>query len=373
MTGKTNMRGKVMERVRIVDIAQELGVSTATVSNVIHGKTNKISERTVEKVQQILEERQYIPSMAGILLAQNDSKIICVVVNDHEKYEKRVLQDAFVVGSIDYLSEVIEQTGFFMMLKKTKSLTDIIRYASMWNVAGLVLMGFCEQDYEKLRDKIHVPFVVYDGSAKAAKRYADISIDHYSGGYQMGNYLWHMGHRKVLFLADNDISMDHERYLGLQKALEEHGRGQEKNSEQWEKHGRRQQEQGKEREEWVAHKMIVPMQKAERMSSYKEALSHMKEYTAVFCASDVYAIELMNFLSDEGIRVPQDISVAGFDDIPESTLVRPKLTTIHQDMKQRAQKTMEILEAWRDGRAFEENTVLPVTLAERDSVQNRQK
>ena len=58
-------------RVKISDIADELGLSTATVSNVIHGKTKKVSEETVKRVQQLLEERQYIPSMAGILLAQN--------------------------------------------------------------------------------------------------------------------------------------------------------------------------------------------------------------------------------------------------------------------------------------------------------------
>jgi len=62
-------------RIRIVDIAEELGVSTATVSNVIHGKTKKISDRTVQRVQELLEEKQYIPSMAGILLAQNDSPL----------------------------------------------------------------------------------------------------------------------------------------------------------------------------------------------------------------------------------------------------------------------------------------------------------
>ena len=73
------------ERVRIIDIAEELGLSTATVSNVIHGKTGKISDETVRRVQKLLKERQYIPSMAGILLAQNNSRIIGVVINDHEK------------------------------------------------------------------------------------------------------------------------------------------------------------------------------------------------------------------------------------------------------------------------------------------------
>ena len=64
------------QRVRICDIAEELGLSTATVSNVIHGKTNKVSDETVRRVMALLEQRQYIPSMAGILLAQNRSRII---------------------------------------------------------------------------------------------------------------------------------------------------------------------------------------------------------------------------------------------------------------------------------------------------------
>ena len=74
-------------RVRIVDVADALGLSTATISNVIHGKTEKISDETVKRIQQELERSGYIPNMAGILLARNNSKIIGVVVNDHVKYE----------------------------------------------------------------------------------------------------------------------------------------------------------------------------------------------------------------------------------------------------------------------------------------------
>ena len=74
-------------RVRIADIAQTLGLSTATVSNVIHGKTEKLSGETVKRVQQELERTGYIPNMAGILLARNNSRIIGVVVNDHYALE----------------------------------------------------------------------------------------------------------------------------------------------------------------------------------------------------------------------------------------------------------------------------------------------
>lgn len=79
------VNGMAEGRVRIRDIAEELGLSTATVSNVIHGKTGRVSDETIRRVQELLERRQYIPSMAGILLAQNASRIIGVFVHDHEK------------------------------------------------------------------------------------------------------------------------------------------------------------------------------------------------------------------------------------------------------------------------------------------------
>lgn len=91
------------ERVRICDIAEELGLSTATVSNVIHGKTNKVSDETVQRVTALLEERRYIPSMAGILLARNSSGIIGVFVNDHPKYEGHTLRDGFLASALDAL------------------------------------------------------------------------------------------------------------------------------------------------------------------------------------------------------------------------------------------------------------------------------
>ena len=88
----------MQERVRICDIAEERGLSTATVSNVIHGKTNKVSDETVQRVTALLEKRRYIPSMAGILLARNSSGIIGVFVNDHPKYEGHTLRDGFLAS-----------------------------------------------------------------------------------------------------------------------------------------------------------------------------------------------------------------------------------------------------------------------------------
>ena len=107
-------------RVRIVDIAEALGLSTATVSNVIHGKTEKISSETVKRVQLELERTGYIPNMAGILLARNNSRIIGVVLNDHAKYEGRGLEDGFNRGysTLKKLVEMgMKDVGFGMTVQ----------------------------------------------------------------------------------------------------------------------------------------------------------------------------------------------------------------------------------------------------------------
>ena len=175
-------------RVRICDLAEELGLSTATVSNVIHGKTKKVSDATVQRVTALLEEREYIPNMAGILLAQNDSRIIGVFVNDHEKYEGRTLSDFFIAESLNELSTQIEKTGRFMMVKKAKDAGQILRFASMWNMEGIVVIGFCAQDYQTLRNHMRIPFVVYDGICGQTERIVNLSIDNSGGGEQVGRH-----------------------------------------------------------------------------------------------------------------------------------------------------------------------------------------
>ena len=209
-------------RVRIVDVADALGLSTATVSNVIHGKTEKISDETVKRVQQELERSGYIPNMAGILLARNNSRIIGVVVNDHEKYEGRVLEDGFVMSSLNALSHEVNEKGYFLMIKTTSDIREIPVFASMWNMDGLILIGFCEADYESLRNQMRISFVVYDGYFEKCSKVVNLVIDHYNGGYQAGKYLKELGHKKALCIADNFICMDKERIEGFRKAFE-HG------------------------------------------------------------------------------------------------------------------------------------------------------
>lgn len=328
------------ERVRIADIAEELGVSTATVSNVIHGKTKKISDETVKRVQELLEKRQYIPSMAAILLSQNNSRIIGVVVNDHAKYEGKILEDGFISASLNALLPELEKAGYFMMVKVTSNWEEVIRFASMWNMDGFVLLGFCETDCVRLREKTHIPFVVYDGFFEKNDRICNLKIDDFDGGRQVGEYLYRMGHRRAILISDNDICMDRERMQGFRQGF---GDGR---ADLWK----------------------VPMSREKRWCLYEQNIEQISEYSAVFAVSDIYAVEVMHFLQEHGISVPGEISVVGYDNSSLCENCYPRLTTVGQDAGQRAREAVLALRGLREGTCRECEQILPVQLVVRDSV-----
>lgn len=327
-------------RVTIADIARQLGVSTATVSNVIHGKTGRVAPETAARVQRELEQRQYIPSMAGILLAQNDSRIIGVVVNNHKKYEGHPLEDGFISASLNALSVEVDRTGFFLMVKVASSLDEIPKFASMWNMVGLIIMGFCQQDYQSLRSRMRVPFVAYDSFCTGGQGLVGLDIDHYDGGKQTGELFRRLGHKRVLCVSDNDIDMDHQRFLGLRSVYPH------------------------------AELLIVPLEKSAREDFYREKLSYLLTFTGIFAVSDYYAAELVLLLQSQGIPVPGRISVSGFDNSVLARSVFPSLTTVSQDPAQRASLAVELLRKLRQGEPVEPSYTLSVTLAERESTRD---
>lgn len=342
---QTEIGGSFMEkgRVRICDIAEELGLSTATVSNVIHGKNHKVSDETVQRVMAALERRQYIPSMAGILLARNDSRIVGVFLHDHEKYAGHPLEDPFIASSLDHLSTEIEKSGQFMMVKKTKCAEEIIRFASMWNMDGIVVIGFCDLDYAYLRNHMRIPFVVYDGIGERMERIVNIVLDDFDGGYQMGCHLRGLGHRKALCVSDNDEGVDRERVRGFRAGF---GPGE-------------------------AELLVIPMGKEPRWACYRACMDRLREVSALFAVSDYYAVDLMCFLAEQGVSVPGEVSVAGFDDTPICEMIRPGLTTVRQDGALRARIAVEKLRELRENGETAARIMLPVSLVARGSTAER--
>ena len=325
-------------RVRICDIAEELGLSTATVSYVLHGKTGKVSKETARRVMALLEERRYLPGVAELLLARNPSKLVGVVVNDHEKYEEHALEDSFIASTLNALSAEMAGNDLQMLVKRTTDIQEIETFSTMWNLEGLVLIGFCAQDYARLRERVRVPFVVYDGCGMTAERSCFINIDDRQGGFLVGDHFRRCGHRRALCVSDNNIGMDRERWRGFCAGF---GDG--------------------------ASHMLIPMHRASRMAFYRERVEEIREYTAIFAVSDHYAVELMHFLCEQGISVPEEISVAGFDDASLCRAIYPPLTSVRQDAARRAQVAVEMLRRLRRGEEVEPQITLPVTLIPRAS------
>lgn len=209
------------------------------------------------------------------------------------------------MSSLNALSHEVNEKGYFLMIKTTSDIREIPVFASMWNMDGLILIGFCEADYESLRNQMRISFVVYDGYFEKCSKVVNLVIDHYDGGYQAGKYLKELGHKKALCLADNFICMDKERIEGFRKAFE-HGE-----TYRWE----------------------IPKTEKERMRFYEDNYMQLlkSNVTAVFAVSDFYALEFMRFLQGKNIQIPEDIQIIGFDDNMASRESNPSLTTIHQE------------------------------------------
>ena len=330
------------EKVRLSDIASELGLSTAAVSYVLHGKTGMVSERTAVRVRRALEERGYLPRAAEVLLAENPTKIVGVVIHAHEKYESHILEDAFIASALNALSAETARRGLQMMVRAVNALSEIVSFATMWNLEGLVLIGFCNADYGRLRENVRIPFAVYDACGVTAERVCAVNIDDRHGGFQVGEYFRLCGHQRALCLSDNDIDMDLERWKGFREGF---GSG--------------------------AEFMMIPMVKSERTAFYREKLPEIRSFTAIFAVSDYYAVDLIRFLQSSGVDIPDEISVAGFDDTPLCGLVYPALTTVRQDTGQRARTALDAIARMRAGETVEPVITLPTTLVIRDSTRNR--
>lgn len=229
-----------------------------------------------------------------------------------------------------------------MMVKKAKKAEEVLPFASMWNMDGVVMIGFCAQDYVYLRNHMRIPFVVYDGFCEKPERFVNITIDNFDGGRQIGRLFREQGHQKVLCIADNAVGVDQERIQGFRDGFSEE-----------------------------TPVLVVPMHKAERWAFYAQQRKHLCEATAIFAVSDSYAMDLIRFLTENGVRVPEEISVAGFDDTPLCERMVPSLTTIRQDGALRARLAVEKLEALKEGACVEYTYRLPVTLVERESTRSR--
>lgn len=332
--------------ITIKEIAKRLNMSTTTVSNVIHGKEGEVSEEKRRIVKEFLEQVDYVPNINARNLAQNESKIIGVALKARaDKYENLIM-DPFVSELIGGIEETIRNAGYFMMLYISRDTEKIMRHVSTWNVDGLILFGMLDDDGIRVSTRYKKPIVCIDTySIEGLKHFTNVGLDDEKGTYEMVKYIISCGHEKIAFMSDNTKGVDLARLTGYKKALGEAGI------------------------EFKEEDFLKIRPKSDEIdASLEEICRRSLDYTAIMCVSDLYAVTLMSALQDRGIRVPEGISIAGFDDNMLGSLYRPALTTVHQDVKEKGVVATQTLLKQIKGEETDHQITLPVRLVIRDTV-----
>jgi len=338
--------------VRIKDIAEAAGVSTTTVSNVIHQNTKKVSPENVKKITELIREMGYEEGQSIKVNRRDNSKLIAVVANCHKKYEESVLSDPFygeVVGSIE---AKLREYGHYMMFYSAIDADDIFRMVKNWDVDGIITITFSSSNCEKLQSYVHKPIVSIDAHEKPNHKTAipNIGIDNREGGYIMTKHLLEQGYVNIFVCTYKDYGNDHMRWEGAQQA--------------W-------------RDSTSPHKHKLQLDTVGscwdfRKQYYNELAKHIpfKHKTAAFFLSDYFAMEAQSYLASKGIIVPDQIGVAGFDGLTYgSRWASPSLTTINQDNQKKATLAVDEIVSMLEKPGYQpEDIILPLSLISRDSV-----
>lgn len=323
--------------VTLKDIAKEAGVSIMTVSRVVNKQYSKVSDANIKQIEAIIKAHGYIPNSSARSLSSKTSKIIGVLIQG----EENALQypyNSTMVGNICYY---VQSHGYSPMLFYVNDYKEITKRLRTWNVDGAIFLGMFDESMKSIQKDNRIPLIFTD-SYSSLRQVTNIGIDDFKGGELAANYLINKGHTELGFLGTSidTSSVVRQRLHGYQHAIKEAGL------------------------ELKAENIII-----DNLDSDKLLNSYKKGVTSFFATADILALDLMKKLKNLGLKVPDDISVIGFDNLYFSDYTNPALTSIGQDIEKKAQLAVEVLFkhiAATDSPS--ENIILDVTLVERESV-----
>lgn len=326
------------------EIAQAAGVSMTTVSNVINGKLNRVSADTVERIQALISQSGYVPNQAARSLAQRESRVVAIIVqaNDNEN----IFRNPYAAEYVGALTVELHRSGYYPLIRFSDDYRDVEADLRGWNVAGAIFSGTFSRHLQSIHSLKTVPTVLTDCYFRLPG-VNHVGVDDDAGGQMAGDYLARMGHRRVALVTNNlqDSEVDQHRLAGFRAGLMAHGITLE--------------------ERCVFPQPIGP----ESIGQLTSLLRSPDGPTAIFCTADRIAAQLMQLLSAEGFRVPEDVSVLGFDNLPMAEITHPPLTTLAQDIDQKARLVVDmLLRHIRQDTLAPERTLLGVWLIERQSV-----
>jgi DNA-binding LacI/PurR family transcriptional regulator len=297
----------------MADVGKLAGVSHQTVSRVLN-EPGRVSDETQARVQAAIEQLKYYRSTVARALATRRTKTIGLIstgiaLHSHSKRMIAFNEAARAAGYQVSMASIANGDRDSMM-----SALDVLLGQS---VEGLVLIAADVRTLEIIRDvQLDVPLVTAESSGRAGLH--SVSIDQFLGAQMATSYLADLGHRNILHVAGPSWSLDAgERLNGWRTELQRRG--------------------------LPVRDPIVGDWTPESGYEIGLKLAAKNEFSAVFCANDQMTLGLLHARADSGIRVPDDVSVVGFDDIPEAAHFIPPLTTIRQDFVELGRQIMATL------------------------------
>jgi DNA-binding LacI/PurR family transcriptional regulator len=326
------------------DVAREAKVSVATVSMVLNDNP-RISRATHLRISRIIEKLGYQPNRLAQSLSSRYTRVLAVML----PALRHAFADAYFGELISGICDRAGKLGYKIMLEQAKpefiKERKHIQIFERRYVDGLLVLGMNDRCYflEEFQDNRY-PLCVVDNYFRPWG--LDHAVCDYRGGAeQVMNYLLQLGHRKIggIFAASEiqttrDVQDVYSRRLADVGALVD---------ESW-------MEDGKFTEAGGA-------------DATARLLKRHPDVTAIFCGNDKMAIGALHYLNNAGIRVPQDISVVGFDDLLHAAFISPTLTTVHLPLYQVGVLSVERLIDRIHGRAEKVAETLPTHLVVRNS------
>lgn len=337
----------VRKVVTLKDIAKRAGVSSMTVSRVMNGNTKEVSDKTSEKIRKIAHEMGYVPNSSARALASRSSRLIAALLQEYDE-DYNPLEDSYTSCFLGELARQIKKEGYDLMIHYVKDYSEITYSLKSWNVAGAVFIGMFDESIRKLQEDNHIPLIFTD-SYSTVRSITNVGIDDYAGGELAARHFLENGHRNLAFygpeVLDNGVVT--HRMRGFVTVLREAGIS-------------------------LPPENFMDLGVKDLGAALKRLCSGKNPVTGIFTTADNCAYRIYSEAYRMGIRVPDDLSVIGFDDLNMSAMITPPLTTIRQDIKKKAAVTCDLLmKHIRETDPPAENIIMNVELVERGSVRRR--
>ncbi len=349
--------------IRSKDIAKIAGVSRSTVSRVINNYPN-VPPETYKKVMDVIKKYNYKPNLsARVLVGKKNNTIGIFVVSltpfQNSIFKLNLFQNNYFGPFVDALIDISNSSGFYSLVNiayKKEDVERIIEIFAEMRIDGGILIGMDRKDPMILEiARLGLPFVVvhYDenyllNNVENAS-FGIINTLDYEAGVEATEYLISMGHRNIAFLNGRLTNYSaFERFRGYLQAMKNHNLPLKK--------------------EFILHgKYLRHLTEIE----IKKVVESKELPSAIICCNDDMALITMNLLRELKIRIPEDISIISFDNVPLSEYTQPGLTTFNMPIYEIAEKSFTTLQKLLTLKKSSSHTFfyeLPMTLVERGSV-----